>query len=84
MGVFDDPIDVQQIQNPINWQLERKKHDTNDHLNLRPVTSLCLFVFNHKHTQTRVLTLFLPTFRVNYQSCHYQIIGFPIQSLSYG
>ena len=24
MGVFDDPIDVQQIQNPINWQLERK------------------------------------------------------------
>ena len=24
MGVFDDPIDVQQIQNPINWQLDRK------------------------------------------------------------
>ena len=50
MGVFDDPIDVQQIQTPINWQSERKhKTRTIIWINVQSHIRVCLFLIISIH-----------------------------------
>ena len=86
MGVFDDPIDVQQIQNPINWQLERKN-------TTRMI--ICIYVQSHipvylsliinkRKLANSCFDVILANISCQLLISHYQIIGFPIQSLSYG